>query len=308
MIEIEKKIAAIDEELAELKNAEESEYKKVRERQLISNKEELLQAMKNLSPKDKVAIARHKDRPNVSEYIEEMFEEFFELKGDHYFGEDESILAGLAFFHGIAVTVIGQKKGKTLEENLRCNFGMPNPEGYRKALRLMKQAEKFNRPIITLIDTPGAYPGIDAEARGQSEAIARNLAEMSTLGVPIIAVIIGEGNSGGALALAVANSVLMLENSIYCILSPEGFASILWKDASRSKEACDIMKLTAQDLLKFGMIDGIIPEPLGGAHHDKKAAIKAADEAIYRELEKYRALSAYELKKQRYHKFRSMGQ
>ena len=308
MIEIEKKIAAIDEELAELKNVEASDYKNLRERQLISNKEELLQAMKNLSPKDKVAIARDKDRPNVSEYIEEMFEEFFELKGDHYFGEDESILAGLAFFHGIAVTVIGQKKGKTLEENLRCNFGMPNPEGYRKALRLMKQAEKFKRPIITLIDTPGAYPGIDAEARGQSEAIARNLAEMSALEVPIIAVIIGEGNSGGALALAVANSVLMLENSIYCILSPEGFASILWKDASRSKEACEIMKLTAQDLLGFGMIDAIIPEPLGGAHRDKKAAIKAAEAVIYQELEKYRALSAAELREQRYHKFRSMGQ
>ena len=308
MIEIEKKIAAIDEELAELKNVEASDYKNLRERQLISNKEELLQAMKNLSPTDKVAVARHKDRPNVSEYIEEMFEEFFELKGDHYFGEDESILAGLAFFHGIAVTVIGQKKGKTLEENLRCNFGMPNPEGYRKALRLMKQAEKFKRPIITLIDTPGAYPGIDAEARGQSEAIARNLAEMSALEVPIIAVIIGEGNSGGALALAVANSVLMLENSIYCILSPEGFASILWKDASRSKEACEIMKLTAQDLLGFGMIDAIIPEPLGGAHRDKKAAIKAAEAVIYQELEKYRALSAAELREQRYHKFRSMGQ
>ncbi len=308
MIEIEKKIAAIDEELAELKNVEASDYKNLRERQLISNKEELLQAMKNLSPTDKVAIARDKDRPNVSEYIEEMFEEFFELKGDHYFGEDESILAGLAFFHGIAVTVIGQKKGKTLEENLRCNFGMPNPEGYRKALRLMKQAEKFKRPIITLIDTPGAYPGIDAEARGQSEAIARNLAEMSALEVPIIAVIIGEGNSGGALALAVANSVLMLENSIYCILSPEGFASILWKDASRSKEACEIMKLTAQDLLGFGMIDAIIPEPLGGAHRDKKAAIKAAEAVIYQELEKYRALSAAELREQRYHKFRSMGQ
>lgn len=308
MIEIEKKIAAIDEELAELKNVEASDYKNLRERQLISNKEELLQAMKNLSPTDKVAVARHKDRPNVSEYIEEMFEEFFELKGDHYFGEDESILGGLAFFHGIPVTVIGQKKGKTLEENLRCNFGMPNPEGYRKALRLMKQAEKFKRPIITLIDTPGAYPGIDAEARGQSEAIARNLAEMSALEVPIIAVIIGEGNSGGALALAVANSVLMLENSIYCILSPEGFASILWKDASRSKEACEIMKLTAQDLLGFGMIDAIIPEPLGGAHRDKKAAIKAAEAVIYQELEKYRALSAAELREQRYHKFRSMGQ
>lgn len=308
MIEIEKKIEAIEQELAELKTAEDSEYKKVRERQLINNKEELMQAMKNLSPTDKVAVARHKDRPNVSEYIEEMFEEFFELKGDHYFGEDESILGGLAFFHGIPVTVIGQKKGKTLEENLRCNFGMPNPEGYRKALRLMKQAEKFKRPIITLIDTPGAYPGIDAEARGQSEAIARNLAEMSALEVPIIAVIIGEGNSGGALALAVANSVLMLENSIYCILSPEGFASILWKDASRSKEACEIMKLTAQDLLGFGMIDAIIPEPLGGAHRDKKAAIKAAEAVIYQELEKYRALSAAELREQRYHKFRSMGQ
>ena len=182
------------------------------------------------------------------------------------------------------MTVIGTRKGKTLEENLRCNFGMPGPEGYRKALRLMKQAEKFGRPVITLIDTSGAYPGMKAEERGQGEAIARNLLEMSSLRVPVIAIITGEGNSGGALALAVSNRVLMLENAVYAILSPEGFASILWKDATRAEEACGLMKLTAPDLMALGVIDEIIPEPAGGAHQDMDAAIRAVDACLQRHL------------------------
>ena len=194
---------------------------------------------------ERVALARHPQRPNITDYIDGLFTDFFEQRGDRACREDPAILGGVALFHGRPVTVIGTRKGKTLEENLRCNFGMPGPEGYRKALRLMKQAEKFGRPIITFIDTPGAYPGKAAEERGPGEAIARNLMEMSGLTVPVLAVVTGEGSSGGALALGVANHILMLENAVYSVLSPEGFASILWKDASRSGEACEMMKLTS---------------------------------------------------------------
>ena len=202
---------------------------------------------------ERVALARHPQRPNITDYIDGLFTDFFEQCGDRACREDPAILGGIALFHGRPVTVIGTRKGKTLEENLRCNFGMPGPEGYRKALRLMKQAEKFRRPIFTFIDTAGAYPGLEAEEHGQGEAIARNLFEMSRLTVPVIAVVTGEGNSGGALALAVADRVLMLENAVYAILSPEGFASILWKDAQRSGEAAELMKLTAPELKKLGV-------------------------------------------------------
>ena len=214
---------------------------------------------------ERVALARHPQRPNITDYIDGLFTDFFEQRGDRACREDAAILGGIALFHGRPVTVIGTRKGKDLEENLNCNFGMPGPEGYRKALRLMKQAEKFHRPIFTFIDTSGAYPGLEAEERGQGEAIARNLFEMSRLTVPVIAVVTGEGNSGGALALAVANRVLMLENAVYAILSPEGFASILWKDAHRAGEAAELMRLTAPELKKLGIIDGIIREPEGGA-------------------------------------------
>ena len=201
--------------------------------------------MNKLTAAERVAVARHPQRPNINDYIEGLFTDFFAQRGDRLFGEDGAILGGVALFHGRPVTVIGTRKGRTAEENLKCNFGMPGPEGYRKALRLMRQAEKFRRPIFTFIDTAGAYPGLEAEERGQGEAIARNLFEMSRLTVPVIAVITGEGNSGGALALAVADRVLMLENAVYAILSPEGFASILWKDSGRHAEACEMMKLTS---------------------------------------------------------------
>ncbi|MCD8069618.1 MAG: acetyl-CoA carboxylase, carboxyltransferase subunit beta, partial [Lachnospiraceae bacterium] len=207
-----------------------------------------------LSGAEKLLIARHWKRPGVRDYIDGLFTEFFECRGDRQSREDMAILGGVALYHGVPVTVIGTRKGKTLEEKMKCNFGMPGPEGYRKALRLMKQAEKFHRPVITLIDTTGAYPGIEAEEKGQGEAIARNLMEMSSLKVPVISVVTGEGNSGGALALGVADRVLMQENAVYAILSPEGFASILWKDASRSGEACEAMKMTAKDLLGLGVI------------------------------------------------------
>lgn len=208
----------------------------------------------------RVQKAREKGRMTARDYIMALSPDFIELKGDRLFGDDPAIIGGVGTFAGQAVTWIGHQKGTSLEENIKRNFGMPNPEGYRKALRLMKQAEKFNRPIITLIDTPGAYCGLGAEERGQGEAIARNLMEMSGLKVPIIAIVIGEGGSGGALALSVADRIMMLENAIYAVLSPEGFASILWKDASRAKEAAALMKITAQDLLHFTIVDEVVNE------------------------------------------------
>ena len=260
-----------------------------------------------LTAAERVNIARHPQRPNISDYIGALFTDFFEQKGDRLCGEDAAILGGVALYHGRPVTVIGTRKGKTLEENLTCNFGMPNPEGYRKALRLMRQAEKFRRPIFTFIDTSGAYPGLEAEERGQGEAIARNLMEMSRLTVPVIAVITGEGNSGGALALGVANRVLMQENAVYAILSPEGFASILWKDSSRHGEACDLMKLTAPDLLGMQVIDDIIPEPEGGAHLAPVIAMRQVDQAISRHLAELTKESGTALAAERYQKFRKMG-
>lgn len=263
--------------------------------------------MSKLTAAERVTVARHPQRPNITDYIDGLFTDFFEQKGDRLCGEDGAILGGVALFHGRPVTVIGTRKGKTLEENLKCNFGMPNPEGYRKALRLMRQAEKFRRPVLTFIDTSGAYPGLEAEARGQGEAIARNLFEMSRLTVPVIAVITGEGNSGGALALGVADRVLMLENAVYAILSPEGFASILWKDAKRSPEACELMKLTAPELIRLGVIDDIIPEPEGGAHNAPAQAIREVDRALRRHLNALSKESGAALADARYQKFRKMG-
>lgn len=262
--------------------------------------------MNQLTAHERLMIARSAQRPNVREYIDALFDDFFEMKGDRLSGEDEAILGGVAFFHGLPVTVIGTRKGKTLQENLRANFGMPSPHGYRKAQRLMRQAEKFGRPVITLIDTPGAYPGMKAEENGQGEAIARSLYEMSAMQVPMIAVITGEGNSGGALALGVANRVLMLENAVYAILSPEGFASILYKDASRAAEAAEMMKMTAPELMAMGVIDDIIPEPEGGAHTDPGKVFAAMDEALQRELSALYRLKGRALAEQRYMKFRRM--
>lgn len=261
-----------------------------------------------LTAAQRVAVARNPRRPNIEDYIEAIFPQFFQMRGDRLCGEDEAVLGGVALFHGRPVTVIGTKKGKTPEDKLNSNFGMPNPEGYRKALRLMKQAEKFGRPIITFIDTAGAYPGMQAEEHGQGEAIARNLLEMSKLTVPVIAIITGEGNSGGALALAVANRVLMLENAVYAILSPEGFASILWKDASRQEEACALMKMTAPELKMLGIVDGIISEPAGGAHLAPQIVYEEIDRAISRHLAQLSRQKGQVLAQQRYQKFRNMVQ
>lgn len=264
-------------------------------------------ANRDLTAAQRVALARHQDRPGTAEFVHNLFTDFFEQRGDRLCGEDGSILGGIALFHGRPVTVLGHRKGRTLEEHVQCRFGMPNPEGYRKVQRLLRQAEKFQRPVITFVDTPGAYPGLEAEARGQGEAIARTLAVLSALTVPVISVVTGEGGSGGALALAVGNRVLMLENAVYSVLSPEGFASILWKDASRSSEACEVMKLTAPDLLELGVIDAIIPEPEGGAHLDPQALYRELDAALVRELEGMAKFSPSALAAGRYKKFRRMG-
>ena len=274
---------------------------------LLAAREALAARFTHLTPEQKVLMARYPRRPKIDQYIEALFTDFFVQRGDRQCREDTSILGGIALFHGRPVTVIGHKKGSTIEENLACNFGMPGPEGYRKALRMMKQAEKFGRPIITFIDTPGAYPGMEAEERGQGEAIARNLMEMSRLRVPVISIVTGEGSSGGALALGVADRVLMLENAYYSVVTPEGCASILWKDPKKRDEACAALKLTAQDLMGFGLIDGIIPEAVGGAQRDTAALFAAIDEAIARCLAELDGLSAQELTSRRYDKYRRIG-
>ena len=276
--------------------------------ELSAQEDAILENAGALTAEDRVFLARHPARPHIDEIVDALFTDFFEQRGDRQCKEDAAILGGVALFHGMPVTVIGHRKGSSLEENLACNFGMPGPEGYRKALRLMKQAEKFGRPILTFIDTPGAYPGKDAEERGQGEAIARNLMEMSGLTVPVIAVVTGEGSSGGALALGVANRILMLENAVYSVLSPEGFASILWKDSSRSGEACEIMKLTAQDLYNDGIVEQVIPEPVGGAQRGHAALFETLDEALRANLRELCRMSGRALADQRYKKYRQIGE
>ncbi|MDO4473396.1 MAG: acetyl-CoA carboxylase carboxyltransferase subunit alpha [Eubacteriales bacterium] len=253
-------------------------------------------AKKKLTSYERVRLARSKDRPSVMDYIHELFDDFVELKGDRLFRDDKSIVGGIAMFHGIPVTVIGHRKGKTTEENITYNFGMTSPEGYRKASRLMRQAEKFSRPVITLIDTPGAYPGIDAESNGQSNAIAESIALMSSLKVPTIAIITGEGSSGGALALATADRVWMLENAVYSILSPEGFATILWKDAKRAPQASDVMKITSEELKEMGLIDEVIPE--------NKKMFETMDRMLLRELKELGKIKSGSLVTMRYKKYR----
>ena len=275
-------------------------------RRLDQERTQLLAQCADLSAADRVYLARHPKRPHIDDFIEHLFTDFFEQKGDHLYDEDASIYGGIARYKGMPVTILGHRKGRTMEENIRYNFGMPRPEGYRKALRLMEQAEKFGRPIITFVDTPGAYPGMEAEEHGQAEAIARNLAAMSSLHVPVIAVVTGEGNSGGALAISVANQILMLENAVYSVLSPEGFASILWKDAGRHEEACEVMKLTARDLREAGVADHLIPEPLGGAQTDPERLYASLDIVLEKSLNDLLKLSPEEVRKQRQEKYRNI--
>lgn len=262
----------------------------------------------NMKPWDRVQIARHPNRPTTLDYISLLFTDFIECHGDRNFGDDEAIVGGIGKFQGLPVTIIGHQRGKDTKENIRRNFGMPHPEGYRKALRLMKQADKFRRPIICFIDTKGAYPGKAAEERGQSEAIARNLFEMAGLKVPVICIVIGEGGSGGALALGVGNHILMLENSTYSVISPEGAASILWKDASKAKLAAEKMKITAPDLKSLNIIDEIIPEVRGGAHKDMTAQAEFIHEALVTSLKKLFSMSEEELLHDRYQKYKAIGE
>jgi acetyl-CoA carboxylase carboxyl transferase subunit alpha len=261
----------------------------------------------NLTPYQRVQLARHPRRPYALDYVEKCFTAFTELHGDRHFGDDAAIVAGLAMLGERPVLVVGQQKGRDTKENLLRRFGMPNPEGYRKALRLMQLAERFRVPIVTLVDTPGAYPGLGAEERGQAEAIAVNLREMARLEVPIVTVVIGEGGSGGALAIAVSDVVLMFENSVYSVISPEGCASILWRDGKRAAQAADALRLTAPDLERLGIIDGILPEPIGGAHRDHGTAAATLRQAVEERLAALSALPGPELVRRRLERFRRMG-
>jgi acetyl-CoA carboxylase carboxyl transferase subunit alpha len=310
MLEREKDIAELSAKIEDLRKFAQDKREdfsaeiKVLEAKLARMKAE---AIVNLSPMDKLTLSRMIERPTALDYIERIFEGFLELHGDRKFRDDPSIIGGIARLGDLPVTVIGQQKGRSTKENVRRNFGMPNPEGFRKALRLMKQAEKFRRPVICFIDTPGADPGPGAEERGQGEAIARNLMELVDLRTPIIAIVIGEGGSGGALALSVADELWMLEHSVYSVLSPEGFASILWKDASRAKEAAQLMKITAQDLKEMGLIDRILPEPSGGAHKHLDEMAKIIKESLQHVPWNTMNGKIAEVVDLRYNKYRKIG-
>ena len=256
---------------------------------------------------ERVQLARHPKRPHCLDYIQRLFTDFVEIHGDRAFADDPAIVAGMAFFEGRPVMAVGQQKGRDTKQKLHRNFGMPKPEGYRKAIRVMELAAKFNRPVITMLDTPGAYPGIDAEERGQAEAIAVSLREMARLAIPIIAVVIGEGGSGGALGLGVGNRVYMLENSIYSVISPESCAAIIWRDSGKAELAAAALKLTAPDLQGLGIVDAIVPEPEGGAHNDYDRAAELLRDSLRHALDDLSTLSPKELVDQRYEKFRKMG-
>lgn len=310
ILEFEKPLYEIEEKIQELKKISESSGMDVSdqietfEKQALEYKKELYS---KLTPAQRLQIARHADRPTFLDYIKLMTIDFIELHGDREGTDDRAIIGGIAKIDGQSVVIIGTQKGKTTKENLIYNFGMPQPQGYRKALRLFYHANKFNLPIVTLIDTPGAYPGMKAEETAQGTAIAVNLREMAKLNVPIIAVITGEGCSGGALGLAVADKVLMLEHSYYTVISPEGCASILWRDASKADVAAEALKITSEDLLKLEIIDGIVKEPLGGAHNDYEAMGKELKNAIIKEINELKGIEPETLRDERYNKFRRMG-
>ena len=261
----------------------------------------------SLTPWQKIQISRHPNRPYTLDFVERVFDDFEELHGDRTFGEDSAMVGGPAKFGGRSIMVVGQQKGRDTEENLKRNFGCPNPEGYRKALRLMKMAEKFSMPVVSLIDTPGAYPGVGAEERHVAEAIAVNIKEMAALNVPVVAIVIGEGGSGGALGIAVADRVLIFENAYYSVISPEGCAAILWKDRKYASDAAGALRLSSQDLLELGVVDEILPEPLGCAHRDWDSAAESLKEALRLALDELRGLVPEKLLENRYAKYRDMG-
>jgi acetyl-CoA carboxylase carboxyl transferase subunit alpha len=307
-LEFEKPILELENRIAELRASEDS----VAARDEIAKLEERLarqqqRVYSGLTAWQRTQIARHPKRPHTLDLVNLLLEDWVELHGDRVFGDDKAIVGGLATFDGEPVVVIGHQKGRDTRENIARNFGMPHPEGYRKALRLMQLAGKFGKPIITLIDTPGAYPGLAAEERGQAEAIARNLREMAGLPTPIVCVVTGEGGSGGALALGVGNRVLMLEYAIYSVISPEGCAAILWGEAAKAPEAAELMRVTAPDLLKLGVIDAIVPEPVGGAHRNWEATAASLRAVLREQLRQLRSKSEAELIEERQEKFRRIG-
>lgn len=266
-----------------------------------------MRAMSRITATERLNLIRMKNRPTVNDYIPLIFNHFMEMHGDRLFGDDAAIMGGIATLNSIPVTVLAQVKGRNLEENKKSNFSMPHPEGYRKTLRLAKEAEKFHRPIICLVDTPGAFCGVEAEKRGQGEAIAKNLMEFMTLRTPIISVVLGEGGSGGALALAVCDELAMLENALYSVISPRGFASILWKDPGREKEACELMRITAEDLVEFGVCDRIISEAVGGAHCDAKMTASNLGEYLFDAVSRFSKIDIDRMLENRYNKFRKIG-
>ncbi len=310
-LDFEQPIAELEGKILELRHASEGKDVNIAEEvsRLEVKVEKLLkQTYGKLTAWQKVQVARHPNRPHCLDYIGKLIDEFTPLAGDRGFAEDAAIVGGLGRFRGTAVMVIGQEKGHDTETRIKHNFGMARPEGYRKAQRLMRLADRFNLPVITLVDTAGAYPGVGAEERGQAEAIARSIDVCLDLHVPLISVVIGEGGSGGAVALAAANRVLMLEHSVYSVISPEGCASILWRSPDQSKEAAEALKLTAENLLQLGVIDAIVPEPLGGAHREPDAVVAAVGDAVEKELAALRPLSGPELRQARREKFLAMGQ
>jgi acetyl-CoA carboxylase carboxyl transferase subunit alpha len=303
LLELERQIEDLQ-KLGEERQIDVAEEARLLQARLDSLRQELYS---NLTPMQRVQVARHPRRPYPLDYLSTIFTDYIELHGDRLFRDDPAIVGGWARLAGLSVMVIGHQKGRDTKENLKRNFGMAHPEGYRKALRLMKLAAKFGAPVITLIDTPGAYPGLGAEERGQSEALARNILEMAALPTAIVAVVIGEGGSGGALALGTADRILMFENSVYSVISPEGCAAILWKDASQRERAAEALKLTAQDLLRFKLVDEILPEPLGGAHLDPDATGEALREALIRHVNELRKVRPEKLVRRRAEKFAAMG-
>jgi acetyl-CoA carboxylase carboxyl transferase subunit alpha len=310
-LDFEKPIAELESKVAELKAfaAEQGSVSIQEELQKLEAKarEALEEAYAELSPWQKTQVARHPERPHFNHYVEGLTEDFTPLAGDRYFGEDQAILGGIARLRGRTVMLIGHEKGSDTEGRIRHNFGMARPEGYRKAQRLMTMADRFSMPVVSLIDTAGAYPGVGAEERGQAEAIARSTDTCLSLGVPIVAVVIGEGGSGGAVAMATANRVYMLEHAIYTVASPEAAASILWRDSTRAIDAATNMKITAQDLLKLGIIDGIIPEPVGGAHRDGQEVVSATGDVIAKALAGFDGMRPEEIRKDRREKFLAIG-
>jgi len=310
-LDFEKPIAELESKVAELKAlaGEQASVAIADELARLEGKakETLQETYAELTPWQKTQVARHPERPHFKHYIKGLVRDFTPLAGDRHFGEDEAIIGGIGRLLGRSVMVIGHEKGSDTEGRIKHNFGMARPEGYRKAARLMETAERFSLPVISLVDTAGAYPGIGAEERGQAEAIARCTDCCMGLGVPIVSVIIGEGGSGGAVAIATANRIYMLEHSIYTVASPEAAASILWRDSTRAVDAATNMKITAQDLLRLGIVDGIIPEPVGGAHRDGVRAVKAAGDVVVQALTDFDGLSADEIRKQRREKFLAMG-